>query len=65
MKFIPFKDNRDGPLREEILKFNLKNVTYLGKLENKKVLEEISKSQYLIQPSILYENLWINNNRSF
>lgn len=45
----------DGPLREEILKFNLKNVTYLGKLENKKVLEEISKSQYLIQPSIWYE----------
>lgn len=45
----------DGPLKEEILKLNLQNINYHGKLENKKVLEEISKAKYLIQPSILYE----------
>lgn len=45
----------DGPLKEKILKLDLKNVNYIGKLENKMVLEKISKSKYLIQPSIWYE----------
>lgn len=45
----------DGPLKTKIINLNLKNINYLGKLKNKKVLDEISKSKYLIQSSILYE----------
>ncbi|GMG72638.1 glycosyltransferase family 4 protein [Priestia megaterium] len=47
----------DGPLRKELeSKYqHLSNVNFLGKLDSKDVLSYMSKSKYIIVPSIWYE----------
>ena len=45
-----------GSIEDELkLKYNKKNIIFKGKCSRKETLENISKSKYLIQPSLLYE----------
>ena len=45
-----------GNIEDELtLKYHKKNIIFKGKCSRKETLENISKSKYLIQPSLLYE----------
>lgn len=44
-----------GDLDGDIDSYKSENIIFLGRLNNKKTLEEISKSKYLIAPSLMYE----------
>lgn len=44
-----------GELDEYVRKLNLKNIHFFGTLDNKRTLEEIRNSRYLVATSLLYE----------